>query len=83
MFENNIATQKSELSDAFENEKIRISEEYVVYKRTLHISYQRGAITKAQWGQKLTTTKSAIYFSVQKSHRNINPPWNILGTGSV
>ena len=27
MFENNIATQKSELSDAFENAKIRISEE--------------------------------------------------------
>ena len=52
--------------------KIRISEEYVVYKSTLHISYKRRAITKAQSGQKLTTTKSPIYLSVQKSHRNIS-----------
>ena len=53
--------------------KIRNSEEYVeIYKSTWHISYKRGAITKAQSGQKLTTTKSPIYLSVQKSHRNIS-----------
>ena len=35
--------------------KIRNSEEYVeIYKSTWHISYKRGAITKAQSGQKLT-----------------------------
>ena len=45
--------------------KIRNSEEYVeIYKSTWHISYKRGAITKAQSGQKLTK-KSNLFFSIE------------------
>ena len=45
--------------------KFRNSEEYVeIYKSTWHISYKRGAITKAQSGQKLTK-KYNLFVSIE------------------
>ena len=45
--------------------KIRNSEEYVeIYKSTWQISYKRGAITKAQSGQKLTK-KYNLFVSIE------------------